>query len=87
MTDNPLSQTEIIEIMNQISLHQTDRLFPLSSADEKLLKIFGKFISVHPYTCGNNSNHTPLFPLHKNGEIFLICRDCDYTQKFFNWRT
>lgn len=32
--------------------------------------------SFHPYTCGNDSRHTPLIAT-PNG---WICKDCDYTQ-------
>lgn len=36
--------------------------------------------SIHPLTCGNNSNHEPLIPSIKNDKCILICKDCDYTQ-------
>jgi hypothetical protein len=36
--------------------------------------------SIHPLTCGNNSNHQLLIPVVKDDRCILICKDCDYTQ-------
>lgn len=39
--------------------------------------------NLHPLTCGNDSNHTPLIPIRDaDGTIILICPDCIYTQKY-----
>jgi len=64
-----------LEIMNNVSLHQTDRMFP--PMDLGGVKIPSR---VHPLTCGNNSDHTPLYPYWNGERVQLICRDCDYTQ-------
>lgn len=38
----------------------------------------------HPFTCGNNSRHSPLVPLMmKHGdsfELILACEDCSWEQ-------
>ena len=62
---------EFIRSMNAVSLHQTDRPYRV-----------GEMVRMrfHPLTCGNDSKHTPLFPLCEDGKVKLICRDCDYTQ-------
>ncbi len=60
--------------MTSISLHQTDQL-PWQRSDRRPFRC-----RVHPLTCGNDSNHTPLFPAIQDGRRVLICRDCDYTQ-------
>ncbi len=65
----------VISAMNGISSHQTDRLFGDMQIDETVIKM-----RFHPLTCGNDSNHTPLFPFFENGSVKLICRDCNYTQ-------
>ena len=36
---------------------------------------------LHELTCGNDSNHTILFPAIVGGKVVLVCRDCDYLQK------
>ena len=36
----------------------------------------------HPLTCGNNSNHSNLIAIERNGKVILKCVDCDYEQ---NW--
>jgi hypothetical protein len=61
---------DIIFIINSYTLHQTNRLFELPTP----------FNNIHPYTCGNNSDHTPLYPYFDGEKVRLICRDCDYTQ-------
>lgn len=39
-------------------------------------------VSIHPYTCGINSNHTDLVPrISYDSECFLVCPDCGYIQK------
>lgn len=38
---------------------------------------------MHPLTCGNNSNHSPLYPLIEGDAVVLVCADCDYRQD--NW--
>jgi hypothetical protein len=38
--------------------------------------------SVHPLTCGNDSNHPPLFPLVHAQRIVLRCAHCDYRQTY-----
>lgn len=60
--------------MNGVTLHQTDRL-PWQKPSG-----WGIKSNVHPLTCGNNSSHTPLYPLYEDGRVKLVCRDCDYTQ-------
>ena len=37
---------------------------------------------LHPLTCGNNSNHTPLVPVIEGEEVVLLCPDCDYKQSY-----
>lgn len=37
--------------------------------------------SMHPLTCGNDSNHRPLYPVWED-RIVLRCPDCDYVQTF-----
>lgn len=39
----------------------------------------GKF---HPLTCGNNSNHKVLKAVEKDGNVILICEDCNYVQTY-----
>lgn len=36
---------------------------------------------MHPLTCGNNSNHSPLYPMFDNDRVVLVCADCDYRQE------
>lgn len=38
--------------------------------------------SIHPMTCGEDSNHRNLIGVLENGVICLKCLDCDYVQKF-----
>jgi len=38
--------------------------------------------SVHPLTCGNDSNHRNLIPAVENVQVILKCLDCEYTQTF-----
>lgn len=38
--------------------------------------------SMHPYTCGNDSRHTPLSAKKDNGKMIFFCKDCDYTKSF-----
>lgn len=66
---------EALETMNNVSRHQTDRLFPPTRMGDHVFPH-----KVHPLTCGNNSDHTPLFPYWNGERVQLICRDCDYTQ-------
>jgi hypothetical protein len=55
---------------------------------EKLLTLFDNICrhqvskGVHPMTCGNDSNHPPLFPVLEGGELVLRCAHCDYKQTF-----
>lgn len=39
---------------------------------------------VHPYTCGNDSNHGNLYPVLDDGKVVLLCPDCDYRQEMKN---
>jgi hypothetical protein len=64
-----------LEAMNNVSLHQTDRIFPPTQVGE-----FSFPTRLHPLTCGNNSDHAPLYPYWNGDRVQLICRDCDYTQ-------
>ena len=36
---------------------------------------------IHPLTCGNNSNHSPLIAKTDGVNVWLECPDCDYVQK------
>lgn len=36
----------------------------------------------HPLTCGNDSNHPPLFPILEGDRIILACAHCDYRQPY-----
>lgn len=77
------SALEALLEMNAVSLHQTDRLFePMKLGDASLA------VHLHPYTCGNDSTHTPLFPMwdSKSRKVRLICRDCDWTQEYHGAR-
>lgn len=65
-----------LETMNNVSLHQTDRLFPPTEIGDGPAIPF----RVHPLTCGNDSGHTPLYPYWNGERVQLICRDCGYTQ-------
>ena len=51
----------------------------------KILEAIDKWqknASIHPLTCGNNSNHEVLKGrVNKEGEVELYCIDCDYVQK------
>lgn len=58
------------EWMLGICRHQSNRLFPEPSP----------FNRMHPYTCGNDSRHTVLFPLIDGGRRVLVCPDCDWMQ-------
>jgi len=68
---------EIVERMNSVVLHQTDRM-----PWQQMGNVHQFMSKVHPLTCGNDSNHTPLYPFfdEAKGIVVLICRDCDYTQ-------
>ena len=64
-----------LNIMNNVSLHQTNRLFPPME--------FGGIkmpTRLHPLTCGNDSNHGNLYPYWNGERVQLICPDCNYTQ-------
>lgn len=58
--------------MNAISAHQTNHALGEGSWT-------GRF-RVHPLTCGNDSNHTVLFPYFNGEKVVLRCPDCDYVQ-------
>jgi len=49
---------------------------------EKLsrIKLWQQSVNVHPLTCGNNSKHSLLEPVERDGEVILVCKDCEYTQ-------
>jgi hypothetical protein len=38
--------------------------------------------SVHPLTCGNDSQHLPLVGKEVNGKVLLVCLECDYNQDY-----
>lgn len=40
-----------------------------------------EFARMHPLTCGNNSNHSPLYPMLDGDKVVLVCADCDYRQQ------
>jgi hypothetical protein len=61
-----------LQSMNNVTLWQTNRKFPNKKP----------YNAMHPLTCGNDSNHTPLFPYWNGASVILMCRDCDYTQKY-----
>ena len=67
----------VVAAMNGVTRHQTDRVFPDRMFGGEPLRH-----RVHPLTCGNDSNHAPLFPFWNEEEqrMELWCRDCDYTQ-------
>jgi hypothetical protein len=69
------AQAAQIASMNAVSLHQTDRLLPMTKLGGMPWKQ-----RLHPLTCGNDSKHTLLFPFCEDGKVQLICRDCEYTQ-------
>lgn len=65
-----------LETMNAVTAHQTDRLFPPTDLGGGITFP----IKFHPLTCGNDSNHTILFPYWDGEKVCLWCRDCGYTQ-------
>lgn len=36
--------------------------------------------TIHPLTCGTDSNHRPLVAVERDGKVVLTCLDCDYVQ-------
>jgi len=36
----------------------------------------------HELTCGNDSDHGILLPKEVDGEVILVCPDCDYVQDY-----
>ena len=53
--------------------------------NEKLLSSIKKYqncIYVHPLTCGTDSNHSLLEGRILNGNVVLVCPDCDYIQEW-----
>lgn len=82
----PLSPEYLVDAL-QDSCHEnigTSR--PVKAANVKKIRKIkewqtsGKF---HPLTCGNNSNHGILEVVQQDdGEIMLICPDCDYVQRW-----
>lgn len=77
LLDRAIKMFAVVAAMNGISRHQTDRV---SFGMDRLPKMGGIPMHVHPLTCGNDSNHTPLYPYFDGEKVTLICRDCDYTQ-------
>jgi len=39
----------------------------------------------HPLTCGNSSDHPPLYPLIVERRVTLACAHCDYRQELPEW--
>jgi len=39
-----------------------------------------KRTDLHPLTCGNDSRHAPLLAKEQDGQVLLVCLDCDYVQ-------
>lgn len=37
--------------------------------------------TIHPLTCGNNSNHKLLVPRVRDMKVKMICKDCDHVQE------
>lgn len=68
----------VVTAMNNVTSHQTNRIPVKDVQGEPINQKW----TVHPLTCGNDSNHTPLFPFFnwKENRMELHCRDCDYTQ-------
>lgn len=66
----------VIQVMNNVSYHQTDRLHPAIEVGGVTFPT----MRMHPLTCGKDSAHTPLYPFYNGERVQLICRDCDYTQ-------
>ena len=70
--------------MNNVVNHQTNRIFdhliPNLNIDKFPNNILGK---VHPLTCGNNSDHLPLFPFWNGENVILLCADCKYEQSWY----
>lgn len=60
---------QLLDQMNAVTIWQTGR-HPDGTPLHRM----------HPLTCGNNSNHAPLFPLIDGDRVVLVCADCDYTQ-------
>ncbi len=56
--------------MQHVCRHQASRLIGAG----------GEFAILHPFTCGNDSRHTVLFPIIEDGRRWLVCPDCDYRQ-------
>lgn len=76
--DNAAKEAEInrlraiIDALNGVTNHQTNR--------PRREGFAGLPFEGHPLTCGNDSNHTPLYPFFNGKKVVLVCRDCDYTQ-------
>ena len=46
------------------------------------VRFYQRALCFHELTCGNDSqNHSPLVPVERNGEVILVCPDCDYKQE------
>lgn len=64
-----------VSLMNAIVDHQTNRLsFGPTEGHSFPTR-------VHPFTCGNDSSHTILFPYWTGKKVVLRCHDCDYQQE------
>lgn len=54
------------------------------SNEQKLnaIKLWQNDISIHPLTCGSDSNHAPMVGYIDSGlnDVFIKCSDCGYTQ-------
>lgn len=73
-------QGAALAAMEAICAHQSNRSLPPSDIEWNGERMFGTRTPVHPLTCGNDSNHTPLFPHWDGKAVVLRCPDCEYIQ-------
>lgn len=62
-----------------------DALCPHEEQKREIINTINKYqqrTDCHPLTCGNDSRHSLLIPVEKNGSIILKCPDCDYEQSY-----
>ena len=78
-----IAQT-VTEHTAEIRRYLASRPSPAPSGERSVVKAvmaWQKNPLVHPLTCGNHSDHSPLVPVTlPDGKVMLWCMDCDYKQ-------